>query len=475
MKNFEFAVQGPPKRDLIFRLTLKDTDASRIKWIVCGIVALMLAGPAWGAEDGTVNSERTLQMNQKTKQDKQEKTTPPTFIKGDKIWDMTRLPGEDKMRMELTDLARFNGYWYCGFREAFIHHSHPSGRGRVIRSADGVTWESVLLKEWDGADVREITLSVTSEGLLMANTSLAFVSQEARADGRQHAYSAFDRPRPDGKLYGRYYQLDAPGTPGNDEERNVTRQSVTWLSADGVTWSSAYACPSGVNTWHWKVVWHNGMGYTIGYDGKDKTGTLYRTRDGKNWRVLVSDFFPGGGNEISIAFGTDNTAYGLLRDARKRIMTAAMKATVEDSDGHQVGTDFSRGYYGDAAPMFGIGKAPYYQEWEWKELTVDWDGNGQFRSVDEVLRAPFGGPKLIRLKDGRFVVAGRILGPNRDDGHITLFLLDPTTAQLTKIAEFAGSTYGGVAEYDGRLWVSYAGEAEPGYLAVFMASVQISR
>jgi hypothetical protein len=404
---------------------------------------------------------------------KQQKANAPKFIVGDRIWDMSRVKDHDKMRMELTDLIRFKGCWYCGFREGFMHGAHPSGRGRVIRSADGKKWESVFLKEWDCASMGEPKLSITAEGMLMINTSIYFVSRETRPDGHHKAFDVYDRPLQNGGRYGRYYQLENPGTPENDRELNAARQSVTWLSEDGVHWSSAYACPTGVNAWRWEVCWHNGMGYSVGYCGKDKKGTLYRTRDGKSWRVLLNNFFPGGGNEAALAFGADSTAYCLLRGARLRKISAAMKKTMKDIDGHQIGTDMSRGYHGSNVPMLGIGKAPYYQEWEWKDLRVDWNGDGNFKTTDEVLRSDFGGPKITRLRDGRFVATARNLGPGRDDGHITLFWLDPAKARLTMFAECAGATYGAAIEHEGKLWVSYAGKDKPGLLSVFLAKTKI--
>jgi len=370
------------------------------------------------------------------------------MIEGHRIWDLSRVKDRPAKRMELTDLVRFKGAWYCGFREGEIHGNHPSGRARIVRSADGEAWETAALFDWDCADVREPKFSVTAEGHLMVNTSLAFTSREPCADGKFH-------------------RLEEAGTPETDDEKAVARQSVTWLSPDGKKWSCAYACPSGVNTWRWEVVWHNGMGYSVGYCGKDSKGTLYRTRDGKSWRTLLSEFLPEGrGNEASLAFDEDGTAYCLLRDGLLR----AAGASRLDSDGHQIQPAQAHRTHGSSLPMFGIGKAPYYQEWLWKPVTVDWNTDGNALPVEDVFRAPLGGPKVIRLSDGRFAAAGRVLGPSQDDGRITLFMVDPDTAVLTKFDECAGTTYGSIVEHEGRIWVSYAASDVS---AVFLGSVEI--
>ena len=95
---------------------------------------------------------------------------------------------------------------------------------------------------------------------------------------------------------------------------------------------------------------------------------------------------------------------------------------------------------------------------------------GGAQPAAEALRAPFGGPRLIVLSDGRLVAAGRMLGPGQADGRITLFQVDPAQALLTKFAECDGTTYGGIAEHDGQIWVSYAARDVS---AIFLASVII--
>lgn len=309
---------------------------------------------------------------------------------GQRIWDLSRIDDRETTRLEFPDLVRFRGHWYCSFREGEVHGNHPTGRGRVIRSADGDQWQSVALMEWAGGDVRDPRLSVTADGQLMLNSSIYFTS------GRRS------------------------GTPPNEAEaEGVTRQSVTWLSSDGTNWSSVYACPTGVNSWRWDVAWQAGMGYSIAYTGKDGAGTLYRTRDGKSWRVLLSDFFPDGrGTEAALAFAADGTACCLLRDGRTR-------------------------------GMIGVGVPPDYQQWQWQDARVDWQGDGQLQPVNDVWKSSVGGPKIICLKDGRFLGIGRIAG------RVMLFWVDRETAVFKKFVEVDGTSYPGLVEHDGMLWVTY--------------------
>jgi hypothetical protein len=185
-----------------------------------------------------------------------------------KIWD--RAPHN-----AFTDLIRHNKQWYCAFREGDGHVS-DDGKLRVIRSSDGETWQPVALMEWDGGDIRDAKLSVTSDGMLMLNGAVRFLQA---VNGHQH-------------------------------------QSLTWLSADGVKWEGPFDCPTGLGTWRWSATWHGGMGYSFGYSGKDEAGCLYGTRDGKTWEVIRDDVFPEPEtypNETSLVFDKEGQAYCLLR------------------------------------------------------------------------------------------------------------------------------------------------------------------
>jgi len=351
------------------------------------------------------------------------------LIQGRKIWDSSRIPGRVDTRVELTDLVRFKDHWYCGFCEGEIHCNHPTGRAWIIRSRDGEDWEPVVVFDWDAADVRDPVLSVTSEGWLMVNTSLYFVSREGRTDYAAAEATTDYIPQEaaaEREAVARFYQLDDPGTPDSVEEAQVARQSVTWLSADGVNWSSAHACPSGINTWRWQAKWNYGMGYSVGYCGKDKNGTLYRTRDGKTWRVLLADFFPDGkGTECTMAFDAANDMHCLLRLSKDRTMC-------------------------------GRGPAPFYRKWTWQELKVDCGTDrAGIQPAAEVFQADFGGPKLIRLTDGRFFAAARMRWPWRDEGKVTLFEYEPEKALLTIKAELDGTSYPGLVEHEGELWVTF--------------------
>ena len=293
------------------------------------------------------------------------------------IWDVSRIEDRDECRIEFPDLIRFRGQWICAFREGIVHGNDDSGRARLIRSEDGKNWETAALFEWNGGDIRDPRLSVTPEGVLMINSCIYYVGKNT-------------------------------GQPESAAEQDLHRQSVTWLSRDGENWSGVLACPTGVNTWRFDATWHGGMGYAVAYNGTQKSGALFRTRDGRSWRMLKDGFFPeSGGTEAAIAFPKEDLAVCLAR---------------QPSQGGAV----------DA--KLGVGRGPAWQNWKWMELNMDWEGV-----------ATFGGPKLLVLSDGRLVATGRNMG---------LWFVDPETAQLTQFAPPIGNSYPGLVEHDGKLWMT---------------------
>src|SRR5690242_489517 len=89
----------------------------------------------------------------------QTKAAEPEVISVAKIWDKGR-------HNAFTDLIRWQGKWYCTFREADAHVG-GDGKLRVLESADGTDWASVALIAEQGIDLRDPKLSITPDGQLM--------------------------------------------------------------------------------------------------------------------------------------------------------------------------------------------------------------------------------------------------------------------------------------------------------------------
>ncbi len=310
----------------------------------------------------------------------QEKERTIKILEVRKIWD--KAPHN-----AFTDLIRFENQWYCAFREGRSHLS-DDGRLRVIRSENGDVWTSVALMEWDGGDLRDAKLSISAQGQLMLNGAVRFLKP---ADRNSH-------------------------------------QSVTWLTRDGEHWSGPFSCPTGLGTWRWSTTWHKGTAYSFGYGGKDQQGCLYRSEDGSTWDIVKDDVFPDAqtyGNETSLVFLRDDTAYCLLRRDK-----------------------------GSCSAMLGVSQPPYI-DWKWSDLGTR-----------------IGGPKMISFGKNRFLAAVRLYDGTQ---RTSLCWIDPQTATLTeavKLPSGGDSSYAGIVRQDDVLWVSYYSSHE-GKAAIYLAKLKI--
>ncbi len=314
-----------------------------------------------------------------------------------KIWDQA-------FHNAFTDLLRFQDRWYCVFRDATAHNS-PDGAVRVITSTDGVKWESASLIRMTPEtfsklkpqnplrnsymDLRDPHLCLTPDGRLMLNSCLAY-----------------------------------------NNGRNW--QSLFWLSDDGRNWGEPIVIAD-PQDWLWRVTWHKGNAYGVGRVPTERIPRLYKSEDGRQFKVLVkdADFFPRvpGPSEATIRLLPDDTAFCLLRLNR-------MPGSKTDH------------------AHLGIASRPYTR-WTWKDLGK-----------------PIGGPDLIALPDHRLVAAVRLY-----DGKIRTALcwLDPQAGKMDEFLTLPSggdTSYAGLVLHEGLLWVSYYSSHE-GKASIYLARVRL--
>ncbi len=188
------------------------------------------------------------------------------LIAAHRIWD--RAPHN-----AFTDLVRYQGRWFCAFREGAAHVS-PDGALRVLTSHDGARWESAALLTSDDADLRDAKLSVTPAGELMLNAAAAL----------------------------------------HDASRH-THRSFAWFSRDGRAWSEPH--PIGdPDIWLWRITWHRGRAYSVAYATRGgHVVRLYDSDDGRRFEALVPTLFEAGfPNEATLVFEGDTARCLLRRD-----------------------------------------------------------------------------------------------------------------------------------------------------------------
>jgi len=194
------------------------------------------------------------------------------LVEVNKIWDASA-------HNAFTDLVRFQDQWYLGFREATSHAVSGDGTVRVLRSPDGVTWESAAVLDYGpNWDMRDAKLHVTADGRLMLNTAAA------------------------------------PLTSINE------RQSLVWFTDNGVDWSDGPYTVGEPNWWLWAVEVHptTGVVYGVGYGDittHPRTTRLYRSTDGIVYETIVPTLTgePETG-ETALLFRDDGSALALVRD-----------------------------------------------------------------------------------------------------------------------------------------------------------------
>lgn len=284
-----------------------------------------------------------------------------------------------------TDLTVYKGRFLCAFREAPAHMAEAgAGVIRVLASADGRMWEPVALVSQSDVDLRDPKFSVTPTGELM---------------------------------------MTVGAVAGKRTGVRIIR-SLAYFSRDGVSWEEPVEIGE-VGFWLWRITWFNGKAYSVGY-GRGRM-RLYVSDDGRNFRTIVHDFASSeGGNEATLVFDPDGTAYCFLR---------------RDTD-----TQNAR---------WGVSKAPYI-DWEWKDLG---------RRV--------GSPHVMAAPDGRLIGVVRYFeGPVRRVSVVELDRAGKITELQALPSSNGDSGYAGMVWRDGSLWISYYSTHVARKTSIFIARVE---
>jgi hypothetical protein len=309
------------------------------------------------------------------------------LVEVNRIWDQAP-------HNAFTDLARWKDQFYCAFREGRGHVS-VDGRIRVLRSADGKTWDSAALVSFQGYDFRDAHLSVTPDDRLMLIGGAA--------------------PRK------------------KDGERAPTGSFVAF-SEDGITWTEPKIVVE-PGRWLWQVTWHEGKAYGVSYTAGpgERYLSLLTSVDGLAYEPLVERLFDEGyPNETTLRFTADGTCYALVR--RDRRNDAPM------------------------TPLLGVGKAGY-TEWQWHDL------GSEFNS--------FGGPNVIQLSSGHWIAAGRM---HQGGAHTALTYVDVQNKTMTHLLDLPSggdTSYCGLLEHEGSLFVSYYSSHES-KTSIYLAEVKVT-
>ncbi len=209
------------------------------------------------------------------------------------------------------------------------------------------------------------------------------------------------------------------------------RQPRVAFSTNGRDWTPTKRILA-EGDWLWRVTWHDGVAYGTSYKEPNEAPpegelALYSSRDGERWEKITKLDILAGPDETTLRFDPDGTCLALVRR--------------EGSKPHPV-----------HKALLGRSRPPY-KDWTWQDL-------GHF----------IGGPNLIRLPDGTWYAAGRLVdrpggaktavGPIQNDGWHPDILL-PSGGD---------TSYPGLVWHEGVLWVSYYSSHE-GKTAIYLARI----
>jgi hypothetical protein len=294
------------------------------------------------------------------------------------------------------------------------------------------------LARWNDAwwcTFRESAGHVGGDGKIRILTSRDGVAWESAAllteegiDLRDPKFSV----TPDGRL-----MLTLGGSLYRGGTKLLGRQSRVSFSKDGRDWST----PQKVLTegdWLWRVTWHSGTAYGVSYRNdppaatsadslgatKDWTLALYKSIDGLAWDRVAPLPVPDHPNETTLRFRPDGECLALVRREA-----------------------------GDKQAWLGRAKAPY-TDWTWQPT-------GRF----------IGGPNFLISSAGTLLACGRVLqpgGPKTAFGPLESGVWNPT---LT-FPSGGDTSYAGLVEHEGAIWVSYYSSHEAKKSAIYLAKVR---
>jgi len=286
-----------------------------------------------------------------------------------------------------TSLAEHNGILYCAFRHSSGHNTRD-GKIKVIKSQNGSNWEEMAILSVKGKDLRDPKLSINSGGELV----LVGLGRSSAAQNNRHV-------------------------------------TYTWRFRDG-RWSDANLDTNSENTWKWGVGRVDNQIYSIAYSGKDKHGTLYRSRNGQKWEKVSDRIFP------DIKDYPNESAFVEIEG--KSILCLLRKNE------------------GNKRAKLGVSKPPY-KTWDWKDLDKQ-----------------IGGPSLIRLPNGDIYACVRLYQPVRT----SICRVDVENGRLVEMIKLPSgndTSYAGMVLFNGQLYISYYSNHETGKgkSAIYLAKIKI--
>lgn len=178
-------------------------------------------------------------------------------------------------------IVEYDGAYYVSFREGeghvFDRNGIAEGKTRILKSVDGVSWESVALLGIPALDLRDPKLSVTPDRRLMV-----VMGGSLYVDGQLMSCTPHVSFSEDGKNF-------------SDPEPVIYDDATPF-------------------EWFWRVTWQEGVGYTVTYGkGGENNFALLKTLDGVHYEKVTDISVDGFPNETTVRFLPDGRMAMLIR------------------------------------------------------------------------------------------------------------------------------------------------------------------
>lgn len=227
-----------------------------------------------------------------------------------------------------------------------------------------------------------------------------------------------------------------------DPSRNPQSEFYSFVSftKDGKQWSKLESVEGfDAHTWLWRVIWHKGTAHGAAYswdvtsppNRRRMVAVIVKSRDGIHYEKLSQNF--EGMNEAAMFFDDKDTLTVVFRS-----VDSEPNATIAQA------------------------RAPF-ANWTTKQLKPEaWSNR-------------IGGPAILKLKDGRLILGGRLY---RDRERKTgVGMLDLASGKMTDIVVLPSggdNSYPGFVWHDGKLWMSYYSSHE-GKTSIYLAKIEVAK
>ena len=208
----------------------------------------------------------------------QETADQKLVVSVERIWDRAA-------HRAFTDLIRFKGDLYCVFREGSGHIPGYNGVIRVLRSSDGMNWESAAVLQEPHIDLRDPKVSITPDGRLLVNMGAStYHGSERKGIESRVAFSDAE-----GKHFGRTQKVVLPDS---------LLTGFDWL---------------------WRITWHKDWAWGCVQQvapGKERSLHVVRSRDGIRFEH-VARLNVDHPTETTLRFLEDDTMIAMIRRTGK--------------------------------------------------------------------------------------------------------------------------------------------------------------